>query len=139
MAVVQRECIALVRSRRQEHFFPSTINQIVACAAARVIRAVVAPISIGSLAANIQLVVINIKECHVNKTRCLDAVETITCTVAVLHLSGIGVSCNRGVTFPAVRSHQVTSTECSVRIHEVHVNHLLAKVVLIVVVQCRSH
>ena len=84
---------------------------------------------------------LDIEECYIDEGCGLDTVITIAVSIAIvaLHLSSVGVGSDRGVTFPSVRGHQITCTIGAVRIHQIHVNQLLAGIVLIVVVQSRCH
>ena len=79
-----------------------------------------------------------VQEGQVDEGRGLDAVEAVACALGVLHLRSIGVGTDRGVTLPAVRSHQVARAIGAVGVHEVHVHKLLVGIVLVHVVQSRG-
>ena len=84
------------------------------------------------MASYVNLMVVDIKERQVNKSSCLDAVVTITCTISVLHLRSIGVTTNSGVTFPTINRGLITSAIRAVDILQIHINQVTCCSVVVV-------
>ena len=109
VVVVQRESISLVSIHR--NLCQLTVHIVETCAATGEVRTIVTSIGISALAAELEFVVLRVKEGQTDESGGLDTVEAVTGTLAVLHLRSIGVGTDVGVTFPTIGSSLIACTE----------------------------
>ena len=103
------------------------------------VRTIAARIGIGTLAADVELVVLGVEESHVDVGCGLDAVVAIAGTLAILHLRSIGVGTDVGVAFPAVHSCLIACSVRTIVIDKVDVDELTQScIVAIQIVESRS-